>query len=703
MRFVFWLALVGAALPAVGTSPVTAAPAPHRWRRTRLLADCYPVSFCVTHGLMPAPDAALKKLAARVIAERKRAALTGDSGLPPIDEIGGQISEFPPPSWQGSSVSQQEEVAALAHSSASVGFEGGAGAKRWRAEWAAAHPRTAHGKADLARQKAAVAEQRRREWQAKAVAALVAPAEGAEAPPTPPTPPATPAPTPPATASPTRSPTPRHTTAAPTVAPTPHRVQTTVCGAISDEVVSPWRAVTPVATEEGADGTGGGGLYMDIKVSHCAFHAPPLYFATLLVPELPRLTAVQRAEKAGYSTAAAESWLKTTEGTTATKAETSSWEAEGARVWTDPGSHSIVPLPARWRGIADEGSSADDSGFRVLLTRPGVTQLDHLQEARRGNWKVSWVAVTGTASGVTVTHKTGWRATARGALFVDVSTGSAGFAPEPAPPPRYFVALHGRSASSHWRLGGAHVVYYPRATGFRVYVTLTECVKGVCVDKPAAAEDAEREGWRVAWFGVEDAKGWQRDERGQEVLHGGSSGGGDVRHRHKTTAELIANTVPAEYKVTDSSGADASGQCCDGDTAPMTMASSHQWQLAKAVAVPGGVGLTTPGIFLRVDTRRSAFGRTPPAYLASAVSALARSYATNSPSPPRSAEFTPQLAGLMFVPSLLGTGVPAPALAGHRLRRCASGGAWRLFYILGARRVSKGGAASRLEGQLPRL
>ena len=160
MRFVFWLALVGAALPAVGTSPVTAAPAPHRWRRTRLLADCYPVSFCVTHGLMPAPDAALKKLAARVIAERKRAALTGDSGLPPIDEIGGQISEFPPPSWQGSSVSQQEEVAALAHSSASVGFEGGAGAKRWRAEWAAAHPRTAHGKADLARQKAAVAEQR---------------------------------------------------------------------------------------------------------------------------------------------------------------------------------------------------------------------------------------------------------------------------------------------------------------------------------------------------------------------------------------------------------------------------------------------------------------------------------------------------------------------------------------------------------------
>ena len=298
-------------------------------------------------------------------------------------------------------------------------------------------------------------------------------------------------------------------------------------------------------------------------------------------------------------------------------------------MWTDPGSHSIVPLPAKWRGHAEgeTGSSADDSGFRVLLTRPGMAQLEHLQEAQRGNWKVSWVAVTGTASGATVAHKTGWQATDRGALFVDVSTGSAGFAPEPAPPPRFFVALHGRSASSHWRLGGAHVVYYPRATGFRVYVTLTECVKGVCVDKPAAAADAEREGWRVAWFGVEDAKGWQRDKRGRGVLQGSSSGGGDARHRHEMTAEQVANSVPAEYKVTDSGGADASGQCCDGgDDAPLMKATSpNRWQLAKAVAGPGGVGLTTPGIFLRVDTRRSAFSRALPAYLASAVSRLVRS------------------------------------------------------------------------------
>ena len=84
---------------------------------------------------------------------------------------------------------------------------------------------------------------------------------------------------------------------------------------------------------------------------------------------------------------------------------------------------------------------------------------------------MSWLAVTGTASGATVAHATGWKATDRGALYVDVSTAAAGFAQggNPAvPPPRYFVALHGRSASTHWRLGGAHVVYYPRATGFRV-------------------------------------------------------------------------------------------------------------------------------------------------------------------------------------------------------------------------------------------
>ena len=70
-------------------------------------------------------------------------------------------------------------------------------------------------------------------------------------------------------------------------------------------------------------------------------------------------------------------------------------------------------------------------------------------------------------------------------------------------------------------------------------------------------------------------------------------------------------------------GADASGQCCD-DTATQTTTTPNRWQLAKAAPVPDGVGLSTPGIFLRVDTCSSAFGRALPAYLASAVSARSR-------------------------------------------------------------------------------
>ena len=55
-------------------------------------------------------------------------------------------------------------------------------------------------------------------------------------------------------------------------------------------------------------------------------------------------------------------------------------------------------------------------------------------------------------------------------VYLDVDTGPCRFTdkqqyPEP---PRYFTALGGSKA--HWRARGAHVLFWPRRTGFRVFV-----------------------------------------------------------------------------------------------------------------------------------------------------------------------------------------------------------------------------------------
>ena len=85
--------------------------------RSRLLGACYPVSFCVDHGLVPAPPAALARLESMRQAEIQRRQHTG-SRLPPINELPRGESGAP-------SFGANDTVSFL-----------GTGARRWAAAWA---------------------------------------------------------------------------------------------------------------------------------------------------------------------------------------------------------------------------------------------------------------------------------------------------------------------------------------------------------------------------------------------------------------------------------------------------------------------------------------------------------------------------------------------------------------------------------------
>jgi hypothetical protein len=49
---------------------------------------------------------------------------------------------------------------------------------------------------------------------------------------------------------------------------------------------------------------------------------------------------------------------------------------------------------------------------------------------------------------------------------------------------------------------GAHIVYYPKATKFRVYVVVDECAFGVCVNKGVTPDDANAYQWSISWMGT---------------------------------------------------------------------------------------------------------------------------------------------------------------------------------------------------------
>ena len=116
---------------------------------------------------------------------------------------------------------------------------------------------------------------------------------------------------------------------------------------------------------------------MEVQPRHCRFHAPPVYLSSLLVPDS---------------------------------------SADGTATLLDFGTVTHLPL---LRSDNTTASTAD--GFRAVLSHPLLGGAALLRAARRGDWRLSWLAASGTACGTTPESATPWQQTSRGAIFVDIS------------------------------------------------------------------------------------------------------------------------------------------------------------------------------------------------------------------------------------------------------------------------------------------
>ena len=186
----------------------------------------------------------------------------------------------------------------------------------------------------------------------------------------------------------------------------------------------------------------------------------------------------------------------------------------------------VASIVGDMRHLAELGTitinHAHSRSFELHMLHPSVRGSMLYQAAKNFRWVVSWLAGAGPNTGITKRGATGWKLlpasrrdkAVRGAhadrgdakatiLYLDVNTAACKFKGTP----RYFTALRGLGTSQGgWRDEGSHIVYKPRPTGFRVYITYQMPIK------PA---DAERDGWRLSFIGVsrntedEGAAYWQ--------------------------------------------------------------------------------------------------------------------------------------------------------------------------------------------------
>lgn len=96
------------------------------------------------------------------------------------------------------------------------------------------------------------------------------------------------------------------------------------------------------------------------------------------------------------------------------------------------------------------------------------------------------------ACGNTPPGATGWMAYTGNTpgIYVDVNTSSGKFTSAPI----YTTSLGGINA--HWATTGATSIYYPTATGFRVYVRWSDAASLT----PATANANQ---WHINWIGME--------------------------------------------------------------------------------------------------------------------------------------------------------------------------------------------------------
>ena len=94
------------------------------------------------------------------------------------------------------------------------------------------------------------------------------------------------------------------------------------------------------------------------------------------------------------------------------------------------------------------------------------------------------------ASGKTPQGSTAWLQYTSNGIYVDVNTSAGNFSTTPV----YITSIGG--TSSHWATTGATSIYFPTATGFRVYVKWSD-------SSPLTVEQANTYGWHINWIGIE--------------------------------------------------------------------------------------------------------------------------------------------------------------------------------------------------------
>ena len=152
----------------------------------------------------------------------------------------------------------------------------------------------------------------------------------------------------------------------------------------------------------------------------------------------------------------------------------------------------VSSLVGAWEQWQSTGTStilrADADSFTLVVLHPSLRGNDLLAAAKSNDWRVSWVGDAGGNTGNTLPGKGGWRqGKTPTQLVLDVSTAANRYAATPL----YFSAFRG--FTNHWRVEGAHTVYFPKKGSFRVYLSY---------DQPILPAAAEKLHWQISWIGV---------------------------------------------------------------------------------------------------------------------------------------------------------------------------------------------------------
>jgi hypothetical protein len=167
---------------------------------------------------------------------------------------------------------------------------------------------------------------------------------------------------------------------------------------------------------------------------------------------------------------------------------------------------AVLGNRASWEDIgAPVLTDVSAIGFTVLIAHASKKATALLAYAKQAKWQLSWVGDASSVTGYTPAGKTGWKQhtpiampkAKQHTVYVDVNTSLCGFAKAGHPNyftiiPRYFPSLM-TTAIKGVPVRGTHIVYFPKRTSFRLFVTY-----GV----PVSPADAEGMPWAVSWIGT---------------------------------------------------------------------------------------------------------------------------------------------------------------------------------------------------------